>query len=404
MPLRPPAGFIRPGFDPLKNPDAPTGAAASGGDASASVSFTPPTNVGGSPVSEYYAVSNPDQITGSAASSPVSVTGLTNGTPYTFTVWALNTYGPGPYSAASGSVTPSFQRALFAGLQSETGTVTNAIQYVSIVSTGNALDFGDLIGGTSTNPAGNASSTRGLVGIGALKNTIVYVTLASTGNANDFGDMTILRDTFGACATETRLTFGAGRGVGDETYMNIIDFVTIATTGNAADFGDLTQKRHCRAAFQSTTRGVYAGGQIPSPIFVTNVIDFITIASTGNATDFGDVTFPSDSTLMVGCSSNTRGVMGSNNNGQNVIGYVTIASTGNTSDFGDLTVARRQASAASGKTRALFAGGNISGGSPQNVIDFFTIASLGNATDFGDMIGSPFTSGGCGFSSAHGGL
>ena len=47
-----PAGFIRPGYDPLKVPDAPTGASAtggdasaSGGDASASVSFTPPSNV-----------------------------------------------------------------------------------------------------------------------------------------------------------------------------------------------------------------------------------------------------------------------------------------------------------------------------------------------------------------------
>jgi len=104
--MRSPSGFIRPGFDPLKNPDAPTGVSASGGDQSADVSFTPPSNVGGSAVSAYYVVSNPGGIT---ASSPVSVTGLTNGTAYTFTVWALNTYGPGPFSAASNSVTPLAQ-------------------------------------------------------------------------------------------------------------------------------------------------------------------------------------------------------------------------------------------------------------------------------------------------------
>jgi len=106
MSMRYPAGFIRPGYDPLKNPDAPTIGTATGGDASASVAFTAPSDTGGSAVSAYYAVSNPGGITASGATSPVSVTGLTNGTPYTFTVWALNTYGPGPYSAASGSVTP----------------------------------------------------------------------------------------------------------------------------------------------------------------------------------------------------------------------------------------------------------------------------------------------------------
>lgn len=109
MSMRYPAGFIRPGYDPLKNPDAPTGVSASGGNESASVSFTPPSNVGGSAVSAYYAVSNPGGITASGASSPVSVTGLTTGTAYTFTVWALNTYGPGPFSAASNSVTPLAQ-------------------------------------------------------------------------------------------------------------------------------------------------------------------------------------------------------------------------------------------------------------------------------------------------------
>jgi hypothetical protein len=127
MPLRPPAGFIRPGFDPLKNPNAPTSVAATAGDESASVSFTPPANVGGSAISEYYAVSNPDRVTVSGATSPINVTGLTNGTPYTFQVWALNTYGPGPFSAASNSVTPAlaigdaYEGGFFAGQISTAG-------------------------------------------------------------------------------------------------------------------------------------------------------------------------------------------------------------------------------------------------------------------------------------------
>ena len=68
MPMHRPAGFIRPGYDPLKNPDAPTGASATAGDASASVAFTAPSNPGGSAITAYYAVSNPGNFTGTAAS------------------------------------------------------------------------------------------------------------------------------------------------------------------------------------------------------------------------------------------------------------------------------------------------------------------------------------------------
>ena len=112
MPLRPPAGFIRPGYDPLKVPNAPTIGTATGGDAQASVTFTAPSNVGGSAITQYTAVSTPGGLYAQGSSSPLSVTGLTNGTAYTFTVWALNTYGPSPYSAASGSVTPSSPRGV----------------------------------------------------------------------------------------------------------------------------------------------------------------------------------------------------------------------------------------------------------------------------------------------------
>ena len=112
MPLRPPAGFIRPGYDPLKVPNAPTIGTATGGDAQASVTFTAPSNVGGSAITQYTAASTPGHLFAQGSASPLTVTGLTNGTAYTFAVWALNTYGPSPYSAASGSVTPAAPRAL----------------------------------------------------------------------------------------------------------------------------------------------------------------------------------------------------------------------------------------------------------------------------------------------------
>jgi len=87
-------------------PGAPTIGTATGGNAQASVTFTAPASTGGSSITSYTVTSSPGGLTGTGASSPITVTGLTNGTAYTFTVQATS-FATGPASAASNSVTPS---------------------------------------------------------------------------------------------------------------------------------------------------------------------------------------------------------------------------------------------------------------------------------------------------------
>lgn len=99
-------GILGAGFDPLKAPNAPTGVTATAGNASASVSFTAPTNVGGSAITGYTGRSNPGGISATGSASPLVFSGLSNGTPYTFDVWANNSYGPSPVGGPSNSVTP----------------------------------------------------------------------------------------------------------------------------------------------------------------------------------------------------------------------------------------------------------------------------------------------------------
>jgi hypothetical protein len=72
-----------------------------------SVAFTAGSTATGGPVFSYRAVSNPGSIVGTGTSSPITVSGLTDGTAYTFTVAAVNATGNSPFSAASNSATPT---------------------------------------------------------------------------------------------------------------------------------------------------------------------------------------------------------------------------------------------------------------------------------------------------------
>ena len=64
----------------------------------------------------------------------------------------------------------------------------STIDYVTIASTGNAKDFGDMItAGSSGNSTGASNSIRGVVNQSG--NTLEYVTIATTGDAKDLGDL-----------------------------------------------------------------------------------------------------------------------------------------------------------------------------------------------------------------------
>jgi len=90
----------------LNVPGTPTGASAERGNGQASVSFTGPATPTGRPVVDYLVTASPGGATGTGTSSPVTVSGLTNGTSYTFTVAARNCLGPGAATAATSAVIP----------------------------------------------------------------------------------------------------------------------------------------------------------------------------------------------------------------------------------------------------------------------------------------------------------
>ena len=87
-------------------PGAPTIGTATGGNALAVVAFTAPGSDGGSPIIDYRVTSSSGGLTATGVGSPITITGLTNGQAYTFTVQSRNAIGFSAPSAASNSVTP----------------------------------------------------------------------------------------------------------------------------------------------------------------------------------------------------------------------------------------------------------------------------------------------------------
>ena len=92
--------------NPVTVPTAPRNVTAVAGNGQATVSFDPPSSNGGAAVTEYTVTSTPGNITKVGGASPLTVTGLTNGTNYTFTVKAKNSQGYGPVSEPSNLVKP----------------------------------------------------------------------------------------------------------------------------------------------------------------------------------------------------------------------------------------------------------------------------------------------------------
>lgn len=88
-------------------PGAPTIDAVTPGDGEVSVAFSAPSFTGGSAITDYTVTSSPGNFSVSGGTSPITVTGLTNGGAYTFKVRAKNAIGQGPASLASNVVMPA---------------------------------------------------------------------------------------------------------------------------------------------------------------------------------------------------------------------------------------------------------------------------------------------------------
>lgn len=127
------------------------------------------------------------------------------------------------------------------------------LEYVTIAQTGNAQDFGDLVSGVNMRNCGSCSSSvRGVFAGGGTSppsgiNTIEYITIATLGDSIDFGDLLKTSNyRLSGTSSSTRGIFGGGETIGSSptgSVTNAIDYITIASLGNAINFGNLTVAR-----------------------------------------------------------------------------------------------------------------------------------------------------------------
>ena len=257
------------------------------------------------------------------------------------------------------------------------------LAYKDLTTLGNYESFGDL-GYFVYGAEGACDGTRGLFMAGYASpgdtDRISYITMQSSGTAVDFGNTTVTgRGCLGGGNSSTRGIVG---GIGYPSNITI-NYVEIQTTGNALDFGDLPVSRTTGQGSSSPTRVFFYGGE-GSPTVVAEM-DFIITATKGDAIDFGDL-------LTIGrgraAGGNTvRGVIAGGNNSSRTpqnINTVIYSSLGNATEFGNLTRIRENAAAGTSGTRMVFAGGEAPG-LYINVVDFITINTGGQAEDFGDI-------------------
>ena len=292
----------------------------------------------------------------------------------------------------------------------------NLIDFIQINTQGNSQDFGDLAYNPNGYAACTSSSTRGVIagGYNPDTNAMNYITIASTGDAKDFGEIQSASTHIygmGGVSSNVRGLYGGGfTSPGSPAAIaaeDQIEGVTFSSLGNTFTFGNLNTGVRYSSSFNSSTRGIWAGGRTSesAPTTNKNVIQYVTIATLGNAADFGDLTHSGSGGAysMRAASSETRGVIAGGVVTPayvNSMDYVTIATLGNSKEFGDLNGAVSHTAAMSNSRSVVFAGGYAPAAT--NTMSFVTIATTGNGQDFGDLYSSraaPY-----GMSDSHGGI
>jgi hypothetical protein len=255
---------------PSTIPGAPTIGTATGGNTGASVAFTAPAN-NGSPITGY-TVTAADSTTpanghqtATGTSSPITVTGLTNGDSYTFTVIATNGDGPGPASAASNAVVPSTLPGAPTITSTSSGKGSATIGFSAAAGNGSPITSYTVTAADAANPAlgkQTATGAQSPITVTGLVDGQSYTFTVTATNANGTGP----------ASAPSGNVFPGGLG-----------YWLVASDGGIFSFGD--------AQFFGSTGSLNLNKPIVGMIATPDRLGYLMVASDGGVFSFGDASF-----------------------------------------------------------------------------------------------------------------
>ncbi|WP_337102426.1 fibronectin type III domain-containing protein [Paenibacillus sp. YIM B09110] len=243
---------------PASAPDKPTGVTATAGDGEAEVSFTEPAS-NGSNISEYTvtAWSGGEAVkTATGSTSPITVTGLENGTAYTFTVVATNGVGNSSASDPSEEITPTAPETPASAPDKPTGVTVTAgdgeaeVSFTEPASNGSNISIYTVTawsGGEAVKTATGSSSPITVTGL-ANGTPYTFTVVATNGVGNSSASdpseeitPTAAETPASAPAKPTNVTATAGDGEAEVSFTepssngsNISEYTVTAWSGGEA--------------------------------------------------------------------------------------------------------------------------------------------------------------------------
>ena len=202
----------------------------------------------------------------------------------------------------------SSTRGLLLGGRGSPGSGIVNIQYVEMATLGNMLDFGDLNTNGRGQSSGGASPTRAFAtSFTSYGSKVEMVTISSTGNATNFGNLTFNGGYNGGCSNNRTLIVGGGfSGASPSDIRADICKFDMTSGGQAVAFGEFQDKKGYAGSTSNSVRGVYCGGFEGSSTNTTE-IETVEFASDGGTTFFGEL---GQTGYDQACSSDSHGGLG----------------------------------------------------------------------------------------------
>jgi uncharacterized repeat protein (TIGR02543 family) len=213
---------------PATVPDAPTAVSASVTTAgAATVSFTAPSNNGGIPLTGFTVTSSPGGFTCTAAANATScvVSGLTNGTAYTFTVIATNEIGNSVATSATSAVTPQSAASAPTVITATPGDAQSTVAFSGAATNGSTIanytvqaydSNGNAVPGATCTTATSPCTVPGLSNgstytFKVVTNSTVYGAGTTTASLDSISSNPVTPATVPSAPTNVEVTPGTGQ-------------------------------------------------------------------------------------------------------------------------------------------------------------------------------------------------